>query len=199
MPESGGTVRIGSLVPPHFRSGVHCAGTQGNHDEETAGGRTDRRLIFSIRGKGSGTCRSRCLGRRIGSGGPGTCGRGGGCVDRIYRRAFDRAFLGCSATGIVLPCSTCNTRRYWNTGAGRRQGKPVADCRICGDASGKKGRATARSGIGVTAPASGSAATLKKFDTSGKSPAHIQHRKNWRARAGKPAAGFFNRTFRIGR
>jgi hypothetical protein len=34
----------------------------------------------------------------------------------------------------------------------------------------------------------------KKFDRSGKSPAYLHHRKNFRARAGKPAAGFFNRT-----
>jgi hypothetical protein len=34
----------------------------------------------------------------------------------------------------------------------------------------------------------------EKFDTSGKSPAYLHHRKNCRARAGKPAAGFFNRT-----
>jgi hypothetical protein len=31
----------------------------------------------------------------------------------------------------------------------------------------------------------------KEFDTSGKSPVHIQHRRNSRARAGKLAAGFF--------
>ncbi|CAN0479072.1 unnamed protein product, partial [Phaeothamnion confervicola] len=30
------------------------------------------------------------------------------------------------------------------------------------------------------------------FDTSGKSPAYLHHRKNSKARAGKPAAGFFN-------
>jgi hypothetical protein len=34
----------------------------------------------------------------------------------------------------------------------------------------------------------------EEFDTSGKSPAYLHHRKNFRARAGKPAAGFFNRT-----
>jgi hypothetical protein len=33
------------------------------------------------------------------------------------------------------------------------------------------------------------------FDTSGKSPAYCHHRKNSRARAGKPAAGFFNPNF----
>jgi hypothetical protein len=33
----------------------------------------------------------------------------------------------------------------------------------------------------------------KKFETSGKSPADIQHRKN-KARAGKLVAGFMNRT-----
>jgi hypothetical protein len=33
----------------------------------------------------------------------------------------------------------------------------------------------------------------KKFDTSGKSPAYLHHRKNFGARAGKLAAGFFNR------
>ncbi|WP_154072590.1 hypothetical protein [Bradyrhizobium erythrophlei] len=33
----------------------------------------------------------------------------------------------------------------------------------------------------------------KKFDSSGKSPAYLHHRKNFRARAGKLAAGFFNR------
>jgi hypothetical protein len=33
----------------------------------------------------------------------------------------------------------------------------------------------------------------KKFDTSGKSPAYLHHRKNFRARAGKLASGFFNR------
>jgi hypothetical protein len=32
------------------------------------------------------------------------------------------------------------------------------------------------------------------LDTSGKSPAYLHHRKNFKARAGKPAAGFFNRT-----
>jgi hypothetical protein len=32
------------------------------------------------------------------------------------------------------------------------------------------------------------------FDTSGKSPAYLHHRKNRKARAGKPAAGFFDRT-----
>jgi hypothetical protein len=31
-----------------------------------------------------------------------------------------------------------------------------------------------------------------KFDTSGKSPAYLHHRKNSKARAGKSAAGFFN-------
>jgi hypothetical protein len=31
----------------------------------------------------------------------------------------------------------------------------------------------------------------EKFDTSGKSPAYVQHRKKFYARAGKPAAGFF--------
>jgi hypothetical protein len=34
------------------------------------------------------------------------------------------------------------------------------------------------------------AASEKSFDTSGKSPAYRHHRKNIRARAGKPAAGF---------
>jgi hypothetical protein len=33
-----------------------------------------------------------------------------------------------------------------------------------------------------------------EFDTSGKSPAYLHHRKNFEARAGKPAAGFLNRT-----
>ena len=33
----------------------------------------------------------------------------------------------------------------------------------------------------------------KKFDTSGKSPAYLHHRKKFRARAEKLAAGFFNR------
>jgi hypothetical protein len=33
----------------------------------------------------------------------------------------------------------------------------------------------------------------KEFDTSGKSPAYLHHRKNFRARAGKLVAGFFNR------
>jgi hypothetical protein len=37
------------------------------------------------------------------------------------------------------------------------------------------------------------AAPEKSFDTSGKSPAYPHHRKNFRARAGKPAAGFLNR------
>jgi hypothetical protein len=31
---------------------------------------------------------------------------------------------------------------------------------------------------------------LKEIDTSGKSPAYVQHRKNSKARAGKPVAGF---------
>ena len=34
----------------------------------------------------------------------------------------------------------------------------------------------------------------KCFDKSGKSPAYLHHRKNFIARAGKPVAGFFNRT-----
>jgi hypothetical protein len=33
----------------------------------------------------------------------------------------------------------------------------------------------------------------KEFDTSGKSPAHLHHRKILKARAGKLVAGFFNR------
>jgi hypothetical protein len=37
-----------------------------------------------------------------------------------------------------------------------------------------------------------SAQAFLKFDTSGKSPAYI-HRRNNKARAGKPVAGFFNR------
>jgi DNA-binding transcriptional regulator YbjK len=37
-------------------------------------------------------------------------------------------------------------------------------------------------------------ATPREFDTSGKSPAYIQHRKI-QARAGKPVAGFLDRTF----
>lgn len=36
---------------------------------------------------------------------------------------------------------------------------------------------------------------FKTFDTSGKSPAYLHHRKNSKARAGKPAAGFFNPYF----
>jgi len=36
---------------------------------------------------------------------------------------------------------------------------------------------------------------LNTFDTSGKSPAYLHHRKNSKARAGKPAAGFFNPSF----
>ena len=36
---------------------------------------------------------------------------------------------------------------------------------------------------------------FKTFDTSGKSPAYLHHRKNSKARAGKPAAGFFNPNF----
>jgi hypothetical protein len=36
---------------------------------------------------------------------------------------------------------------------------------------------------------------LDTFDTSGKSPAYLHHRKNSQARAGKPAAGFFNPRF----
>jgi len=128
---------------------------QGNRDEETACGRTDRRLIFLVRGKSPGTCRRRCAGRRIGGGRPGTCRRRGGRADRIYRGAFDRAFLGGAAVGIVIPGSTCSTSQYRHAGASGRQGKPVADCRICRDAAGKNRRATARSGIGVTAPASG--------------------------------------------
>jgi hypothetical protein len=35
----------------------------------------------------------------------------------------------------------------------------------------------------------------KSFDTSSKSPAYTQYRKNFRARAGKPAAGFFDLDF----
>src|SRR5450759_3003223 len=35
---------------------------------------------------------------------------------------------------------------------------------------------------------------VRYLDTSGKSPAYHHHRKNFRARAGKPAAGFLNRT-----
>jgi hypothetical protein len=31
---------------------------------------------------------------------------------------------------------------------------------------------------------------LRRFDTSGKSPAYLHHRKNSKARAGRPAAGF---------
>jgi hypothetical protein len=34
---------------------------------------------------------------------------------------------------------------------------------------------------------------LEKFDTSGKSPAYLHHRKNFGVRAEKLAAGFFNR------
>jgi hypothetical protein len=43
-------------------------------------------------------------------------------------------------------------------------------------------------------PAERTTATFKKFDTSGKSRAYLHHSKNFKARAGKPAAGFFNRT-----
>jgi hypothetical protein len=39
-------------------------------------------------------------------------------------------------------------------------------------------------------PAERTTVTFKKFDTSGKSPAYLHHRKNFRACAGKPAAGF---------
>jgi hypothetical protein len=40
-----------------------------------------------------------------------------------------------------------------------------------------------------------SSATFNTFDTSGKSPAYLHHRNNTKARAGKPAAGFFNLNF----
>jgi hypothetical protein len=35
-------------------------------------------------------------------------------------------------------------------------------------------------------------AANKRFDTSGKSPAYLHRRKIFKARAGKPVAGFFN-------
>jgi hypothetical protein len=42
-------------------------------------------------------------------------------------------------------------------------------------------------------------AANKRFDTSGKSPAYLHRRKIFKARAGKPVAGFFNPALRIGR
>lgn len=41
----------------------------------------------------------------------------------------------------------------------------------------------------------GEAGARKTFDTSGKSPAYLHHRENSKARAGKPAAVFFNPSF----
>jgi hypothetical protein len=44
--------------------------------------------------------------------------------------------------------------------------------------------------------AKSSSATFKTFDTSGKSPAYLHHRKNSKSpRRGNPAAGFFNPYF----
>jgi hypothetical protein len=44
---------------------------------------------------------------------------------------------------------------------------------------------------GSLPPLDGSELLPKKFDTSGKSPVYLHHRKNFEARAGKSAAGFF--------
>ena len=129
---------------------------QGNRDEENSYCRTDRRIIYFGRGKSSRSCWRCCLGRGVGGGRPGTCGRGGGCVHWIHSRAFDRAFLGTWAVRIAISGATYSTiqprnpsawnPRGWSPRASRRQGKFAASCQISRDASREESRA-AGSGI----------------------------------------------------
>jgi hypothetical protein len=67
-------------------------------------------------------------------------------------------------------------------------GKPVVDPVPGGSQNASTNVGASR---GSLPPLDGSDLLPKKFDTSGKSPAYLHHRKNFRARAGKPAAGFF--------
>jgi hypothetical protein len=90
---------------------------QGNRDEENIGCRTDRRVIYFVRSKGSKSRWRCCLGRGVGSGRIGSRGRGGRCGHWIYRRALDRAFLGSWAVGIAVAGSTCSTIQSWNSGS----------------------------------------------------------------------------------
>ena len=179
-----------TFVPPQFRGPVCPRATQGNCDEETARCGTDRRVISFVRGKRSGSCRKCCPGRGVGRGGAGTGRRGGGRVHRIHGGACDRAFLGSRAVRIALPA--------------RRERKP------CGPGAQQQAAARASSPPPVKTPETpcrkrprrrfrdlnrgvggeDRRPLSKKFDTSGKSPAYLHHRKNFRARAGKPAAGF---------
>jgi hypothetical protein len=129
---------------------------QGNRDEENSCCRTDRRIIYFGRSKSSRSCWRCCLGRGVGGGRPGTCGRGGGCVHWIYSRAFDRAFLGTWAVRIAISGATYSTikprnpsawnPRGWSSRASGRQDKFAASCQIFRDASREESRA-ACSGI----------------------------------------------------
>jgi hypothetical protein len=124
---------------------------QGNRNEENTCCRTDRRVVYFDRSKSSRSCWRCCAGRGLGGGRLGTCGRGGGCVHWIYRRALDRAFLGTGAVRIAISgAAYCTIQpwkpRDWHPRAGGRQGKFAPGCQISRDASREEGRA-ACSGI----------------------------------------------------
>jgi hypothetical protein len=136
---------------------------QGNRDEEAAGCRAGRRIIYFA---SSTSPRARwrcCAGRRLGSGRFGARGRGGRCAHWIYGRTLDRAFLGSPAVRFADTNPACNTSEPPSTrnsrtrktgacdsGASCRASKFAADCQKFRNSCGWKSCA-ARSGIRIKA------------------------------------------------
>ena len=112
--------------------GIPCSlrYTKGNHDEEAACCRIDRRVDYFVRSKSSGAWGKCGFGGGVGSHRSGTGRRGGGRVDWIYRRTRNRTFLGSSAFRIALKRPACNTSQRRNPG-NCCQGNAAASCQTC--------------------------------------------------------------------
>ena len=143
---SGVPVESGRTVKPLPRCcrifGLLCAArrSRGNRDEESSVCRIDRGIVDLARSESPGACRGCRSGRRIGRGGPGTRGRGGGCVDRVHCGTFDLALVGSPAVRIVVPGATGAIQPCCAT-TGVRGDQFTATCQGCGEAVIKNSRA----------------------------------------------------------
>ena len=139
-------------LPPHFPCAAafswSCVSrwAQGNCDEQTARCRTDRSIVYFVRGTSSGAGRKCRSWRGVGGRRPWTGRRSGRCIHRIYRRTGDRAFLGSGALRIAITGATCRAIHSGNAATGGRSGEFAAASQDDRPASGKERRA-AGSGI----------------------------------------------------
>jgi hypothetical protein len=178
---------------PHSCGALPLGCIQGNRDEETAccsGNSGDSFFVKGERARARGKC---CFGRGVGRSRSGTGRRGGRRAYRIYGWPRDRPFLGCRT--FALARAPCNTGQRRHRAANCRQGGDAVARRKASRSGWRRKIRAAGSGVRLEALIVRSAVTSKKNLTRRANHRHIFIiAEIAKARAGRPAAGFFIRT-----